>query len=455
MPFSFVNARPRLFSDQPVERVHMSTLILLRWIALAGQSVAVIVALVLGVRFDLWPVLAVVAAGALLNLQLMLRPPHWLARVRVQLVADLLQISALLWLTGGISNPFALLVLAPVIISATALNARFTMALGLATIALVTIFGLFGQPLYDADGIELHVTPLLEVGQWAAVVIAVVFFGLYAYRVATELAAVSDALFATQMALAREQKLQHLGGIVAAAAHEMGTPLATIKLVSSELAEELADILPERNDMAADVQLLQESADRCRDIMRSMGRAGKDDLVVHGGPLDYVVQEAAEPHQGRGPMIEIVLEPAPDADPVVPEIRRDPGVIHGLRNLVQNAVDFGREQVVIRAGWTPDRITLSISDDGPGYPVPLLGRIGDPFLTRKRASVADSRGPYEGMGLGLFIAKTLLERSGATLVFDNQPEGAGGAVVRIDWPRAMIEYHDSRRALGENQVITE
>jgi two-component system sensor histidine kinase RegB len=219
----------------------------------------------------------------------------------------------------------------------------------------------------------------------------------------------SQALLATQMALAREQKLTDLGGVVAAAAHELGTPLATIKLVSTELAEELEG----QPQLAEDAQLISSQADRCRDILRSMGRAGKDDLHMRSAPLGAVVREAAEPHANRGVEIEMEFTAGPGAPEGQPIIWRKPEIIHGLRNLVQNAVDFAEDRVWIDGTWSNGVIRLLITDDGPGFPPDMLGRLGDPFLRRRSRAPDLSRPGYEGMGLGLFIAKTLLERSGA------------------------------------------
>ena len=273
-------------------------------------------------------------------------------------------------------------------------------------------------------------------------------------KVSSEISSMSEALLATQMALAREQKLTDLGGVVAAAAHELGTPLATIKLVSSELLEELEDH-PELHEDAA---LIRNQADRCRDILRSMGRAGKDDRKLHTAPLATMIDEAAEPHQDRGKVLHMRLEPpARGDDPREPNIQRRPEVIHGLRNLIQNAVDFADGNVWIDAYWTDDRIGIQISDDGAGYPAHILPRIGDPFMRRRRGEERERPG-YDGMGLGLFIAKTLLERSGAELSFANgaetKPDGQRrGAVVDVQWPRAAIGASRATDSggLGENQ----
>ncbi|TRW98810.1 ActS/PrrB/RegB family redox-sensitive histidine kinase [Paracoccus sp. M683] len=416
------------------EPIRLRTLVMLRWAAIGGQMAAVIVAWSIGLRFAIWPALALIGASALLNIWLLVGPALRVSydRAAAQLGFDMLQIALLLWLTGGPANPFALLVLAPVTIAATALPKRQTAAIGAATILLVSFAFWFALPLRMADGRLLDIRPLLALGHWVAIIIGVVFFAAYSHRVTAELSATSSALFSTQMALAREQRLQHLGGVVAATAHELGTPLATIKLIAGELADELAD----RPDLGGDLAELRRSADRCGQILRAMGQAGKDDLLLHSAPLHVVLEEAAGLHASRGPQVLITAEG--------PDIRRDPGVIHALRNLIQNAVDFARQRVLIEAMTDRNTLTITISDDGPGYPPALLARLGDPYPTPRRNQA--QRPGYEGMGLGLFIAKTLLERSGAALDFSN---GGPGAVVRVSWPLDRIAAN-SRRPLGKN-----
>ena len=414
--------------------VRLRTLVLLRWLAIGGQASAIAAAhLWLGLQFELALASAAVAAAVLANLVAVLTVPVGRRLTELEamltLLFDIAQLGFLLHVTGGLTNPFALLILAPVTISATALRLRTTVFLGLVAIALVTLVALFHQPLRLVSGEVLALPPLFELGHWMAIVIGIVFLGLYAHRVAAEIDAMSQALLATQMALAREQKLTDLGGVVAAAAHELGTPLATIKLTSGELADELSD----RPELRADAELIREQADRCRDIMRSMGRAGKSDTHLRRAPLESLLREAAEPHGERGKALTIALEP----QEAQISVQRRPEVIHGLRNLVQNAVDFAASRVEITAAADPAAIRVTIRDDGPGFAPQVLARIGDPFM-RPRSGPDDPKRPgYEGMGLGLFIAKALLERSGAQIVFANSP--TGGAEVALRWPRARLE----------------
>ena len=352
---------------------------------------------------------------------------------------DIVQLTLLLYLTGGLNNPFALLILAPVTIAATVLHLVSFIALGLLAIAMISVIGTVAVPLQMADGTLLLLPPLFHFGFWVSLVIGVVFLGIYARQVTTEMNAMGDALLATQLALAREQKLTDLGGVVAAAAHELGTPLATIKLVSNELLEDLAD----QPELREDALLIRTQADRCRDILHSMGRAGKDDLHLRTAPLETIVHESAEPHLQRGREVTFDIAPEPGCSRAQPVISRRPEIIHGLRNLIQNAVDFSETRVEIDVNWTETQVFVRIADDGHGFPQSVIGRIGDPFVRRRRGSLDGLRRPgYEGMGLGLFIAKTLLERSGAQLSFANGPRRraradgiVAGAIVTVTWPK--------------------
>jgi len=259
-----------------------------------------------------------------------------------------------------------------------------------------------------------------------------------------------------------------LGGVVAAAAHELGTPLATIKLAAAELADELGD----HPHLYDDAKLIYTQADRCRDILRDMGRTGKDDIHLHYAPISAVIEEAAAPHMDRGKMVMIRIDGALQTElvPDQPEVPRQPEIIHGLRNLVQNAVDFAAARVWIDIDWDEKELRIHVGDDGMGYPPDLIGKIGDPFVRKRNDTqkTQPARPEYEGMGLGLFIAKTLLERSGARLTFANGSETPGkrprsplgppefarptGAIVEVVWQRYDIEATQSalRGPLGEN-----
>ena len=444
--------------------IRLRTMIVLRWVAIAGQLTAITVAQrIFGLQLELGLCYFAIGVSVIGNLIAILVFPEnkRLSEYEnlLMVLFDLVQLAFLLFLTGGLHNPFSLLLLGPVTISATALSLRSTIVLCGTAIGLATGLALFHLPLITQDGGVLELPGIFIFGIWIALVIAIVFSTAYSRRVTTEIHSMADALAATQMALAREQKLTDLGGVVAAAAHELGTPLATIKLASSELWNELQD----QPDLAEDAALIRDQADRCRDILRDMGRAGKDDLHLRQAPLMTVLEEAAELHRMRGKTFTFTLGPDAGDAADQPAILRRPEVIHGLRNLMQNAVDFAATTVWVEANWSDTVISVRIFDDGTGFPPHILGRIGDPFMRRRPSDRSNARRPeYEGMGLGLFIAKTLLERSGAELRFANGPDSAPktdtpvGAVVKVTWPREKLDAHHGETPLptGENTRFT-
>lgn len=458
------DSTPELFQGDHADGwIKLRTLTTIRWVAVAGQIAAIGISQRL-FNLDIDLGLCAVAVGLSIVVNVILHfvyPENKRLNEReatMMLGFDTVQLGFLLGVTGGINNPFALLIMAPVTVAATALSLGSVLAVGQAAIVILTVISWFHLPLVTTGGEIFAMPPLFALGYWFAIVVSIVFIGIYTRQVSTEIHSMSQALLATQMALAREQKLTDLGGVVAAAAHELGTPLATIKLVSSEMLNDLE----KGTDLHDDATLIRDQADRCRDILRSMGRSGKDDLHLRQALIGAVIEEAAEPHRERGKAIVLQTgdgEALPEEQPM---ILRRPEVIHGLRNLIQNAVDFATSTVWVEACWNDTKISVRIIDDGSGYPPHLLGRIGDPFIRRGPRRERDDRRPeYEGMGLGLFIAKTLLERTGAELNFANGtnpytgapcPGERCGAIVEVVWPRNLegIEASERTPMLGEN-----
>ncbi|MGR3712850.1 MAG: sensor histidine kinase RegB [Shimia sp.] len=441
-------------ADRRSNWIRLRTIILVRWIAIAGQAAALLFAQFgFGLELEYGLCYLVVGVSIIGNLiAVFVFPENKLlseTENMLMILFDILQLGFLLFLTGGLNNPFSFLVVGPVTISALVLSVRSSLLVATLAIAMVSMLLQFHMPLRTQQFFILRIPDVFLFGNWGAIVIAILFSSLYSRRVVSEMSSMAEALAATQMALAREQKLTDLGGVVAAAAHELGTPLATIKLTSAELMEELHD----KPELREDAALIREQADRCRDILRSMGRAGKDDLHLRRAPLSTVVEEAAEPHMDRGKAVYFEHLNLVEG----PEVLRRPEMVHGLRNLIQNAVDFARSTVWVETDWDDDNIFVRIMDDGEGFPPHLIGRIGDPFIRRRRAEKDRAKRPgYEGMGLGLFIAKTLLERSGAELSFANGSSDDGGqdddlgAIVEVIWPRDKLVSVDAIGSLGQN-----
>jgi len=415
-------------------RVKQRTLVLIRWIAILGQLVTIcVVHFGMSLTLPIYPALGVVLASAVVNIVIgrrgALRTMLSDREAALYLGYDMIQLALLLYLTGGLVNPFAVLILAPITVSATVLSRGSTIGLGLLAGACISVLAFVHLPLPWQDSL-FEPPSLYLLGIWEALALSALFIAAYVGSVAEEARRMQEALAATQLALAREQRLASLGGLAAAAAHELGSPLATIALASKELAREL----PAGSPLAEDVALLISQSDRCRDILASLGRRPDADphMPFAHLPLSAVVEAAAEPH--RTPAIDLVLDAAPAAgapeDCGEPQAWHSPEIQHGLGNLIQNAVQFARREVVVRQRWDFSEAVVEVMDDGPGFPPYLLERIGEPYLS-SRAEAGHH------MGLGIFIAQDLLERTGATLEFFNRPEG--GARVRVRWSRARLE----------------
>jgi two-component system sensor histidine kinase RegB len=295
----------------------------------------------------------------------------------------------------------------------------------------VTILAFYHWPLPWFGDAPLRLPVTYVVGLWSALVLGIGFTSVYAWRIATEAKRMSDALAATQAVLAREQRMSAVGGLAAAAAHELGTPLATIALV----AKELKRTLPNKGPLAEDVTLLGSQVERCREILRRLSvRPEESEGALGEAAIGAVLDEVITPHRGFGITIEFSLAHDNAQQPLV---RRSPELLHGLGNLIENAVDFARSRVQVEARWDDARISVTVTDDGPGFSPEVLDRLGEPYVSTRGAATDLSAGEPEvpqGMGLGFFIAKTLLERIGAKISVTNLG-GTGGASVTVSWPR--------------------
>jgi two-component system sensor histidine kinase RegB len=422
--------------------VRLDTLLRLRWLAALGQLMAIFI-VAQGLEFDV-PIIAclsVISLSAILNLSLQIA---FNSRQRLQpiyaaglLGINIIELAALLFLTGGLQNPFSFLFLAPVLISATALTTRLTLALGLLAVACATLLGFVHLPLPWNGTEPLVLPPIYMMGVWFSILLAIGVTSLYAFQVTEEARKLSDALAATELVLTREQHLTQLDGLAAAAAHELGTPLATIFLIARELEKTIEPDNQPNNPLAADLKTLGEQAKRCREILGKLTQ-----LPADGAPFDQMrpstlIEEAVAPHRDFGIAIKVRIAVAASPEPVS---KRNPAILYGVGNLLENAVDFARSTVEVNAWWNADTVEIVISDDGPGIAPGVLKRIGEPYLSRRRNEEPTSE--HGGLGLGIFIARTLLERTGARVTFNNRVFPEHGAVITIAWPRRRFETND-------------
>jgi two-component system, sensor histidine kinase RegB len=421
---------------QPRRHVRLDTILRLRWLAVLGQLTAIFI-VVQGLEFDVpvVPCIVIVGLSALLNLtlQIAFNPMQRLEPVHAAglLALNIVELAALLYFTGGLQNPFSFLFLVPVLISATALPVRLTVTLGLLAVACASALFFYHLPLPWEGDEPLELPPIYLLGVWLSILLAIGVTSLYAFQVTEEARKLSDALAATELVLAREQHLTQLDGLAAAAAHELGTPLSTIVLISRELEHALQKNL----QVAGDIKTLREQAQRCRDILAKITQLSATGAPFDRMKLSTLIEETVAPHRDFGIAIKVRIAVAGSQEPVG---LRNPAILYGVGNILENAVDFARNAVEVNAWWNNEAVEIIISDDGPGFAPDILKRIGEPYLSRRRSTDA-TQGEHEGLGLGVFIARTLLERTGAKVSFTNRPFPDHGAVVQIAWPRERFE----------------
>jgi two-component system, sensor histidine kinase RegB len=413
--------------------VRVQTLISIRWIAIAGQ-LATLMFVAWGLNFPivLAPALAAVSSSVLLNLALgfVYTPTVFLngRQAGLQLAFDILQLAVLLYLTGGLMNPFALLIVVPVTISANLLSLRSTLGLLAIAGAALSALSLWSLPLPWLDGTAPALPQTYRFGVWVALMTGMGFLAAYSWRVSAEARRRQRALIATQQALARAQQLSAVGGLAAAAAHELGSPLGTILLIAKDLERELHN----DPDFGDDVRMLREQAAQCGDILKSISLNPARDAHFQRATLAAIVGEVVAAHFAERVVLDVTA-----ANNL--HMARSPELLHALENIIANAVRHARITVVAEVKVLRESVQLEIRDDGLGFPVDLIARLGEPYL-------ASSGFKTSGMGLGIFIALSLLERIGAKVQFNNlsakmPPAGVSeitGAQVIISWPKSFF-----------------
>ncbi|TWB41689.1 ActS/PrrB/RegB family redox-sensitive histidine kinase [Nitrospirillum pindoramense] len=423
-------------------RINLRTLNTIRWIAIAGQTITLLtVEDLVGVDIPLLPALAVTAVSLLINLYAVARRRRSPFLTELGAVAflgyDTVQLTLLLLLTGGLENPFAVLVLAPLMVGASMLARRLVTGLTALTTACLTLLWALAMPLSWPASNGVTLSPIYLAGIWAALTLAAIFIATYVYKVAQSGRDLSQALIASQVSLARAQKASALGALAAAAAHELGSPLGTIAVVAKELARDM----PPDSPWQEDVQLLQSQCDRCRVILADLARRpdaeGEMEPYAPLGPVQ-VIEAVAAPHRRADVTLDITVtgaeEGAPSPLPLSPELQ------HGLGNIIQNAMQFATTRVDVTLHCDPSALVLTVADDGPGFPVSLLERLGEPYVSdrdERLEQVPVRVGGGGTMGLGLFIAQILLERTGAIVSYANGRPGStpvgAGAQVTVNW----------------------
>jgi two-component system, sensor histidine kinase RegB len=414
-------------------QLRIDTLSKIRWLALFGQLVAVLITtFIFRFKLPIFLCIFVIATSSIVNIFVQLfslkifRLSDWQATAL--LTFDIFQLGALLYLTGGLENPFFILVLAPVTIAAVSLPPPKILLIASFMVFVVSFLTIEHEPLPWYDDQYIDFPSLYRFGSWIAIMVGCAFICTYASRVAGEARTLNQALTAVELVLARENHLSQLDGLAAAAAHELGTPLATIALVIKELSN--ASFPSEFSD---DFILLRQEVQRSKSILSQLtSLSSVDQMAFDARKISILLEEIVAPH--RQALIPLNIDTSGSG--VEPLATRSPAIIYGIGNFIDNAVDFAKTRVMIEARWTETMVEISIIDDGPGFSVNVIDRIGEPYIT----SHVDRRIKTEqgsGLGLGVFIAKTLLERTGAEIRFSNG--AGGGAIVQMQWNRFRFE----------------
>ncbi len=402
------------------------TLVYLRWIAITGQFLTIsFVYFYLNLDLPILWTFLVIGVGFLTNIYLQFRIKFREVKdfyAGLFLLYDLIQLTLLLYLTGGISNPFSILIIIPTIISSTFLSMGTTLVLGIITLVCSFFLTIFHYPLPGIHEGSLTFPKLYLTGYFAAIIIGLTFLSYFGIRFAGENKRRSEAIQKLQQVIAKEYELESLGGQAAAAAHSLGTPLATISVAASELKKEIG----KNKEFSKDIDLIVSQTKRCGEILKKISKKQiKDDLFLKKINLESLLDEIIDNFKETSSK-KIILLTKNDKNKV--NFKRTPELVYGLRNFIGNAVKFSKRNVEIEITSDKEKVTILIKDDGPGFPDDIIEILGEPYIKSKSLEVKSN----SGTGLGTFLGKTLLERQLANLSFLNDSV-LGGALVNITW----------------------
>ena len=410
--------------------IRAKTLINLRWIAVLGQIITcLVVEYFFGFQLPWLEILLTVLALIISNIALY---PRYSTNNRlsetattVVIAADILQLALLIFFTGGLSNPFVVLFITPIAITVTSLPIRSTSILIFLTIIFITILGSFNYPL-ESNMLDLSVPPIFILGMWVSLFVTILFLTFYAGGLTDESRKISAALKVAENLLVKEKNLSSLDGLAAAAAHHLGTPLGTISLIANELKNDESI----NENAKKDLMILSEEVDKCKKILGSLGeKPSSDDDLITKIELQALLEELCELIKVKEIKFSINFN---DNDPRMKEIllRRRSELLLGLSNIIENAADFASTAVELNVSKSGKFINLEINDDGKGFSNSILSRIGDPYVSSRSKSSNNG----DGLGLGFFISKTLLERLNISVQAYNKVHPEYGAVVLIKIP---------------------
>ena len=422
-----------LFRNKENLNLDKNTLTVLRYIAIFGQFIAVnIVFYYLKLDFPINESYVIIFFGFLTNLFLQFRVKMNQLKdsyASFFLLYDLIQLTILLYFTGGILNPFSFLLIIPAIVSSTFLSMGTTIILSVITSFMLFLLTHYYLPLPGMDPNIFFVPNFYKLGILTSILIGLIFLSYFGIRFSGETKKRSEALNKLQEVIAKEYELESLGGQAAAAAHSLGTPLATISVVAKELKKELGD----NKEVSKDIDLLISQTKRCSEILKRISKKQiEEDIFISSMKIEDLLEEIIDSFKETS-LKQIDFFTEEDKNKII--IQRTPEIIYGLRNFIGNAVKFSTSRVQINLKSNDMIIEIKICDDGPGIPEDIINKIGEPYIKSKSKELSAN----SGLGLGTFLGKTLLERQGANLKFKRNSK-LGGALVVLSWKPSTFTY---------------
>ena len=410
-------------------RITLETLINIRWIAVIGQFFTVsFVYYILKFQFPYFETLILIFLSVLVNIFLELNKSKFITinnyYATISIFYDLIQLIILLFMTGGLSNPFSILIIVPTTISVTYLSRGSSQFIVVCSIIFSTVIALYHMPLPTPQGGDLNLPKFYEFGVWLSLTIGIIFLGNYAYQLGRDNRVRVGALNKLEEELTNEKVVNSVGGMAAAAVHELATPLATISLVGKELQKQLINNKSTRDD----INLLINQASRCSSILKDIAeRKEQDQFISNVSPKELINEIIFSLENKLNKEITVVNKSFNERL----KMSKKTEISYALRNFIENAIKFSKTKINIVINQQKKKTTITIDDDGIGFDENIISRLGQPYVSSRKVNKND-----QGMGLGIFISKNLLERCSAKVTFHNKENA--GAMIQIEWMNSQL-----------------
>ena len=410
-------------------KITLETLINIRWIAVIGQFFTVsFVYYILKFQFPYFETLILVFLSVLVNIFLELNKSKFITinnyYATISIFYDLIQLILLLFMTGGLSNPFSILIIVPTTISVTYLSRGSSQFIVICSIIFSTVISFYHMPLPTPQGGNLNLPKFYEFGVWLSLTIGIIFLGNYAYQLGRDNRVRVGALNKLEEELTNEKVVNSVGGMAAAAVHELATPLATISLVGKELQKQLKNNKSTKDD----INLLINQASRCSSILKDIAeRKQQDQFISKVSPKELINEIIFSLENKLNKEITVVNKSFNERL----KMSKKTEISYALRNFIENAIKFSKTKINIEINQQKKKTIITINDDGIGFDENIISRLGQPYVSSEKVKKND-----QGMGLGIFISKNLLERCSAKVTFHNKENA--GAIIQIEWTNSQL-----------------